>query len=132
MQNCSRMRILNALFHDTRWQPAWRAVLLLLMCMAAWFAFIPAQVPMQSEGIDKVEHFLAFAALGLTASFTSNPGLQRLARAGVGLMLYAGFIELVQTQLPTRQGDWADVLADGVGVAAGLALAALLRIAFRR
>ena len=126
------MQILHSLFHDTRWQPAWRAVLLLLMCVAAWFAFIPAQVSVQPDGIDKVEHFLAFATLGLAASFTSNPGLQRLARAGAGLMMYGGFIELVQTQLPTRQGDWADVLADAVGVAAGLALAALLRSAFRQ
>ena len=104
----------------------------MLMCVAAWFAFIPAQVSVQPDGIDKVEHVLAFATLGLAASFTSNPGLQRLARAGAGLMMYGGFIELVQTQLPTRQGDWADVLADAVGVAAGLALAALLRSAFRQ
>lgn len=126
------MQILSSVFHDTGWQPAWRAVLLLLMCVATWFAFIPAQASVHPDGIDKVEHLLAFAALGVAASFASDPGLQRLARAGAGLMLYGGFIELVQTQLPTRQGDWADVLADGLGVAAGLALAALLRIAFRR
>jgi VanZ family protein len=126
------MQLLVSLIHDARWQPAWRAVLLVLMCVAAWFAFIPAAPKVQPDGVDKIEHLLAFAALGVAAAFTANPGLQRTFRAAAGLLLYGGFIELVQTQLPTRSADWADMLADGVGVAAGLALAALLRRAVRR
>ena len=126
------MRILISLVHDARWQPAWRGVLLLLMCAAAWFAFIPATPTAQPSGLDKIEHLLAFAALGLAASFTASPGLRRTAQAAAGLLLYGGFIELVQTQLPTRTADWADIAADGLGVAAGLALAALMRTAVRR
>ncbi len=126
------MRILISLVHDARWQPAWRGVLLVLMCAAAWFAFIPATPTAQPSGLDKIEHLLAFAALGLAASFTASPGLRRTAQAAAGLMLYGGFIELVQTQLPTRTADWADIAADGLGVAAGLALAALMRTAVRR
>ena len=125
------MRILISLVHDARWQPAWRGVLL-LMCAAAWFAFIPATPTAQPSGLDKIEHLLAFAALGLAASFTASPGLRRTAQAAAGLLLYGGFIELVQTQLPTRTADWADIAADGLGVAAGLALAALMRTAVRR
>ena len=126
------MQILSSLLHDTRWRPTWRAVLLALMCIAAWFAFIPATVSTQPRGIDKIEHFLAFTALGLAAAFATHPRLRDLARAAACLLLYGGFIELVQTQLPTRQGDWADMLADGFGVAAGLAVAAGLRAAVRR
>lgn len=126
------MHILISLVHDARWQPAWRAVLLVLMCVAAWFAFIPATPTPQPTGLDKVEHLLAFASLGMTAAFTASPGLRRTAQSAAGLLLYGGFIELVQTQLPTRSADWADMLADGVGIAAGLALAALLRSAARR
>ncbi len=126
------MRILISLVHDARWQPAWRGVLLVLMCAAAWFAFIPATPTAQPSGLDKIEHLLAFAALGLAASFTASPGLRRTAQAAAGLLLYGGFIELVQTQLPTRTADWADIAADGLGVAAGLALAALMRTAVRR
>jgi len=126
------MHILTSLIHEARWQPAWRAVLLVLMCVAAWFAFIPATPTPQPSGLDKIEHLLAFASLGLSAAFTANPGRRRTVQAAAGLLLYGGFIELVQTQLPTRTADWADVAADGVGVAAGLALAALLRIAVRR
>ena len=126
------MFILNSLVHDARWQPAWRAVLLVLMCVAAWFAFIPATPTPEPSGLDKIEHLLAFASLGVSAAFTTRPGLQRTLQAAAGLLLYGGFIELVQTQLPTRTADWADIAADGVGVAAGLALAALLRVAVRR
>ena len=126
------MHTVFSLIHDTRWQPAWRVVLLVLMCGAAWFAFIPATPNPQPTGVDKMEHLLAFAALGMAASFTASPGLRCTAQAAVGLLLYGAFIELVQTQLPTRTADLADIAADGVGVAAGLALAALLRIAVRR
>lgn len=126
------MPTLISLVHDARWQPAWRAVLLLLMCVAAWFAFIPAPPTAQPSGLDKVRHLLAFAVLGLAASFTANPGLRRTVQIAAGLLLYGGFIELVQTQLPTRSADWADIVADGLGVAAGLALAAWLRRALRR
>ena len=131
-QNHTPMQILLSLIHDPRWQPAWRAVLLVLMCVAAWFAFIPSTPSAQPNDVDKLEHFMAFSALGVAASFTARPGLRRTFQAAAGLMLYGGFIELVQTQLPTRHGDWADMLADSVGVAAGLALAALLRKAVRR
>jgi len=126
------MQILSSLLHDARWRPTWLALLAVLMCITSWFAFIPATVSAPPMGIDKVEHFLAFAALGVAAAFATHPGLRHAAQAAVALMLYGGFIELVQTQLPTRHGDWADMLADGVGVAAGLTLAALLRGAVRR
>ena len=126
------MHILISLVHDARWQPAWRAVLLILMCVAAWFAFIPAAPPPQPDGADKIEHMFAFASLGLAASFTASAGLRRSLQVAAGLMLYGGFIELVQTQLPTRNGDWADLLADAAGAAVGLALATLLRSALRR
>ena len=128
------MTFLISLLHDGRWQPAWRLLLLVLLCVAAWFAFIPATPTVRLDGADKFDHLLAFAALGLSASFTAPPGLRRAALAATGLLLFGGFIELVQTQLPTRHGDWADMLADGVGVgvAAGMLLAALLRGAVRR
>ena len=121
------MAALKSLLLDERWQPAWRVLLLVLMAAAAWFAFVPATPTVRLPGADKIDHLLAFAALGLSASFTAPQGLQRAALVAAGLLLYGGFIELVQTQLPSRHGNWEDLLADAVGVAAGVALAALLR-----
>ena len=126
------MQLLSSFFHDARWQRTWLALLLALMCVTAWFAFTPTTPTAQPIGVDKVQHLLAFAALGVAAAMTLPAGLRQAARATIGLVLYGGFIELVQTQLPTRHGDWADLLADAVGVAVGLALAALLRVAVRR
>ena len=126
------MAVLISLLYDTRWQPAWRALLLVLMCVAAWFAFRPVTHQVRMDGADKFDHLLAFTALGLAARLTAAPGLRRSLLAASGLLLYGGFIELVQTQLPTRQGDWADLVANGVGVAAGLALATMLRAVVRR
>jgi VanZ family protein len=125
------MKILDSLVHDARWQPAWRAVLLVLMCVAAWFAFVPAAPSTRPDDADKVEHLLAFAALGVVAVFAASPGLRRMVQAAAGLLMYGAFIELVQTQLPTRQAEWADLVADGFGVAVGLTLATLVRRAVR-
>ncbi len=36
------------------------------------------------------------------------------------LLAYGGFIEVAQSFAPPRQADWADLLADGVGIALGL------------
>jgi VanZ family protein len=40
---------------------------------------------------------------------------------------YGAFIEIVQTQIPSREGDWADLAADMVGVALGLAFVTAVR-----
>ena len=42
-------------------------------------------------------------------------------------MAYGLFIELMQTQLPTRTGSMADWLTDGVGIGLGLLLHRALR-----
>jgi VanZ family protein len=41
-------------------------------------------------------------------------------------MVFGVFIEVVQAQIPGRTGEWPDLLADALGIAAGLALAAAL------
>ena len=47
--------------------------------------------------------------------------------AAVGLLGYGAFIELVQSLLPSRTADATELLADALGVAAGLFLVAMLR-----
>lgn len=46
---------------------------------------------------------------------------------GLALLAYGGLIEMVQSQIPSRTAAWDDLLADAVGIAGGLLLAALLR-----
>ena len=99
----------------------------MLIVLVAWFAFGPAAPLPEVDGGDKLNHLLAFLALGAAASFSLPPGWRATASAAAGLLLYGALIEIVQTQLPERHGDWYDLAADGVGLLFGLLLAAGLR-----
>lgn len=68
---------------------------------------------------DKAGHSSIFALLAITGLVAALPwrGL------AVGLLAYAAVTEVLQAVLPIhRSGDWHDVLADGVGIVAGLVI----------
>jgi VanZ family protein len=68
---------------------------------------------------DKVVHLLTFAVLAITGRWAGVAPL----RLGVGLVLYAGATELLQSLLPIdRHGDVRDLAADVTGVLLGLFL----------
>ncbi|EYS92809.1 hypothetical protein CF68_29125 [Cupriavidus sp. SK-4] len=102
----------------------WR--LLFWGCAAAVLALslMPPTQPLPTTGWDKGNHMLAFAVLGV---------LGRRAYSGrgwavlLGLVAYGGLIELLQGQTVYREADWLDLLADSVGLAAGMALDWLVR-----
>lgn len=102
----------------------WR--LLFWGCAAAVLvlSLLPPSQPLPTTGWDKANHMLAFAVLGV---------LGRRAYAGrgwavlLGLVAYGGLIELLQGQTGYREADWLDLLADSVGLAAGMALDWLVR-----
>lgn len=92
----------------------------------AWLAFRPSAGLEGGLPWDKANHAAAFAVLTLLAG-RGWPGLSRTAL--VLIMLAAGVgIELVQG-LPEigRDADLWDVVADGLGIAAGLTGLAWLR-----
>ncbi|HET9499767.1 MAG TPA: VanZ family protein [Marmoricola sp.] len=78
---------------------------------------------------DKLEHAAIFFALALTGRYAGFA----VSRLVVGLCCYAAVTEVLQAVLPIgRDGDWRDVVADVLGVAAAVLLtragAALLRL----
>ncbi|NEK86902.1 VanZ family protein [Blastococcus saxobsidens] len=81
--------------------------------------FIPASgVPTAPPGTDKVVHLLLFAALAATGRWA---GLARWPLAA-GLTGYALLSEVVQGVAPLgRSGSVADLVADVLGIAMGLA-----------
>lgn len=110
----------------------WQALLVALALAVCWLAFSPAPPPAADTGWDKANHTLAFGVLAVTAELALWPWPRRRWLTALGLLAFGGFIELVQTQIPERTGEWPDLLADGSGIALGLLLvAALQRLAGR-
>lgn len=108
-------------------QRAWRVLLLLLLAVISYLALSPAPPPGMDTGWDKLNHLLAFASLALAACFSTGSGPLPALRSALALLAYGGLIEVLQTLLPPRQGEWADLLADAMGIGLGLLAAALLR-----
>jgi len=99
----------------------WRGVLVLLVAAICVLAFMPVPPQTLSSGWDKLNHAFAFATLAVTAGH-GFPGRRRIAGIAVALVAFGGFIEVVQAFVPGRSSEWADLLADGVGIAVGLAV----------
>ena len=93
----------------------------LVLCVTVLSLMPTAYLPPQVFSLwDKAQHALAFtalAALGLLA-YPRQPW-----RLAIGLLAFGGAIELAQAATGWRYGEWADWLADAVGLAAGSALA---------
>ena len=117
------MLSIRALIHDSRWRLHWRLLALACVVIVAWFAFMPSDEVPEVTGVDKVNHLLAFVALAFTVR---QAGLTWM-RAALALLAYGVLIEVVQSFLPTRHGDIADLVADLVGIAAGLLCVTLTR-----
>lgn len=89
----------------------------------SWLALTPTPPREADLGWDKLNHFSAFGTLTVLACL-GWPWPRRMALA---LLAYGGLIELLQTQVPGRSAEWADLLADGIGIAIGLAILGLLK-----
>ena len=75
-------------------------------------------VPKVFDFYDKAQHGLIFVALAV-AGLMAYP--KRLKTVCLGLSLYGGLIEMLQSTLTTtRHGDVVDWFADSVGIVAGL------------
>jgi VanZ family protein len=104
----------------------WRRLLMVLLIGIAWLAFSPDPPPSAGTGWDKLNHVLAFAAVAACGWFAWGRTRHRTAGVVLGALVYGVLIELVQTQIPGRSGEWPDLLADAIGIGLGLALAATL------
>jgi VanZ family protein len=110
-----------------------RRALALFVCVlvvVSYLALTPTPPKAADLGWDKLNHFSAFSTLTVLGALAWRRTPWRVA---LGLLAYGGLIELLQTQVPGRAADWADLLADGIGILLGLAfLAALRRFSRRR
>ncbi|MDT7835281.1 VanZ family protein [Aquabacterium sp. OR-4] len=103
--------------------PLWRSLLCALLLLVSWLALNPMPPPSANLGWDKLNHAAAFAALAFCTSRSRCGGMA----PGLGALLaYGALIELVQSVVPGRQGELADLVADGLGALAGWLIALLL------
>lgn len=103
---------------------AWRLLLSTQVLVICWFAFVPDPPSSVDTGWDKMNHVLAFGAVSFSAWFAWGTARHRVLGVFLGALAFGVFIELVQTQIPGRSGEWPDLLADSIGIAVGIAAAA--------
>lgn len=119
---------LSQLANTTR---PWRWLLTLLIVVVGALALTPAPAVELGLGWDKMNHLLAFASLALCAllGYRAPRALQLGLLAA--LLAYGGLIEVLQQFVPTRSAEWADLLADAIGIGIGTLVSALLLHACR-
>ena len=79
-------------------------------------SLMPAGVRLPDTGWDKSNHLLAFFALASTGlmAYPKRPAILLAS-----LLAYGGMIEVLQSFTPDRMAEWADLLADALGLAVG-------------
>ncbi|MET0208937.1 MAG: VanZ family protein [Burkholderiaceae bacterium] len=114
--------MLSPLIHDPRWRAAWRLLFLALITAISWLAFSPHPPPSADLGWDKANHFAAFGSLTFTGLQCLRAGRRRVWLVMAGMLAFGILIELIQSQIPGRDADAQDVLADMLGATLGLAV----------
>ncbi len=115
--------LIHTVFTSPSAQKFWRLALFTLLIFISYLAVAPAPPKGLSSGWDKLNHALAFASLAFCGHWSLSSGRARWLALPLLLLAYGGAIELVQLQVPGREGEWADLLADAVGIAIGLCAA---------
>ena len=92
-----------------------------------WEALRPNPGGSSIEHWDKLLHVLAFATLALSSALACSPSRKSDWGIAAGLLVYGALIEIVQAYVPGRDASWLDLMADAVGIAAGLGLTRLWR-----
>jgi VanZ family protein len=107
----------------------WAIALAGMVVGIACLSFMPNPNPTLSTGWDKANHAFGFAALAVAGAMAAAGGTAWLRHGGMPLLLLAFgvFIEAVQFFVPGRSTEFADVVADAIGIAIGLAVVAAWR-----
>lgn len=104
----------------------WAALLVVLALGAGGLAIMPHPPPTLDTGWDKFNHVLAFSALAFCARLAAAGSRWPVPAWQALVFAWGVLIELAQTQVPGRHGEWPDLLADAVGMAIGAAAAWLM------
>ena len=104
----------------------WQVCVLLLLVFISYMALSPAPPKSLGSSWDKLNHAMAFASLAFCGHWSLSSPRARWLALPLALLAYGGAIELLQLQIPGRDGEWVDLLGDAVGIVIGLIAAAAL------
>lgn len=97
----------------------WRIALAAALCVATALLLLPLGPNVPGTGWDKSNHLLAFALLAILAC---RAWPASVVAALAALLVYGGLIEILQSFTGYRSAEWADWLADAVGLLLGWTL----------
>lgn len=93
--------------------------------LTALVIWLSVKVPGEGPGIpiwDKLQHFLAYAVLGVTGAL-GFPGKKPAFVLALGLVLLGAALEVAQFYVPPRDMSLGDGIADLLGVIFGIGVA---------
>ena len=122
----TRLQTLTRIIRANR---GWQLLLALLAIVVCYLAFTPTPPQMVGAWWDKANHALAFVALTFTACLAFPKPWRSIWLVMLGMLAFGAAIEVVQAFVPGRSCEWEDLLADSVGIVAGVLVALSLRSA---
>ena len=99
-----------------------RVAFFVLTALVIWLS---VKAPGEGPGLpiwDKLQHFMAYAALGFTG-FLGFPGRKPTIALALGLVLLGAALEVAQFYVPARDMSLGDGVADLLGVIFGIGVA---------
>ena len=106
--------------HPVLWMLSGSVLLLLVVTGSV----IPGVVVSEYDGADKVVHMLSYFVLMVW--FSGMYARRRQAPIALTLILFGIVLEFIQAQLPYRQFDPLDLVANATGILLGLCLSLLV------
>ncbi|MBT3201521.1 MAG: VanZ family protein [Phycisphaerales bacterium] len=100
----------------------WIAITVVMLAGITALCLLPSAGLPSAPGTDKSHHFLAYAVLVLPTALRKP---KKWMLFGLFFIAYSGVIELIQARVG-RSGEWADLLANTLGVVAGFGVAMLV------
>ena len=113
--------------HSERPAPEWRHrvfVGYVVVMVLVFFVPVPATPLAEATHLDKLVHFGVFLGFALLFYIDRHWKIWWTVLVAVA---FAGGIELVQSLLPYRQGDWWDFLAGAAGAGLGAVLVLVIK-----
>lgn len=92
----------------------------------AGVSLIPSELSPDISLWDKGSHFIAYMIFAFLASGVSG-NKKTLVYLSLGIVIYSGILEAVQSIIPGRMMSGRDLLANTLGVVAGCLLSQLLK-----